>query len=180
MPTPVKLQPVEIAVDLDGDAVRHTSLLLDLLSSTVGAPVSGDDEIGRGSDAIGFQDVHWWYRRRSRCLSGRHRRQLPHLKRDVGDLVDGAIALVERGEGIHLDGVDEPVARTLQRSGCACYFYPFEGLMDALLCASRKTGWGLDEMSNRRDKLNPESLNVFWVLAAIVAVFGLIWVAFIL
>jgi hypothetical protein len=36
MPTPVKLQPVEIAVDLDGDAVRHTSLLLDLLSSTVG------------------------------------------------------------------------------------------------------------------------------------------------
>lgn len=58
MPTPVRLQPVEIAVDLDGDAVRRTSLLLDLLSSTVGAPVSGDDEIGRGSDAIGFQDVH--------------------------------------------------------------------------------------------------------------------------
>jgi hypothetical protein len=46
--------------------------------------------------------------------------------------------------------------------------------MDALLCASRKTGWGLDETSNRRDKLNPEPLNVFWVL------FGLIWVAFIL
>lgn len=54
--------------------------------------------------------------------------------------------------------------------------------MDALLCASlqlEKTGWGLDEMSNRRDKLNPEPLNVFWVLAAIVAVLGLIWVAFI-
>ena len=86
----------------------------------IGATVRCDDEIGgeRGYDGLD-ENMHLGAftlaaRRVAdnppNCVTGRNGHQpFARLERDVGDLVDGGVELVERagGVGVNLDGVDE-------------------------------------------------------------------------